>query len=665
MILLRFRRQLVLALVGALISAGCFGAGLTMALPTLYVLLGGDEGDDARLKQIEKMQLHDDLEIRKYGEIEEMIYHLEKRPPLHKLIDDKIAPKDSKKWRQDLAIWLTSQIPEDEFSAFVLIMIVIAVLTVIGSLGRYIHELFMLTIILRAAMTWRARMFRRLVQAPMLKLLDQGTSDHISRMVSDSYILSQGYQAILGKTLGEILKGAAALIAAFFVNPILTGIALASALPLGILLRTFGRRIRRATRKALRQRGRMVGRLKESLDSPHVVKVHEAEGYERRRFGLVNKALLQEEMKVRRVRAFSGPLIETLTLLGVAVIACLSAWMIFRRGQDGKDFIVVLLMLGAAGRSLKLLSNMNNQIAEAGAAAERVFAVVDDLPVEPVGVKMGAGQPALVRHSHAVWFDEVSFGYPGQDRPAVNDVNLEVPFGQTLAIVGGNGAGKTTLLNLLPRLIDPSLGRVLIDDVDIASVNLRSLRRQIAVVSQQSVLFGGTIAQNIAYGRREAPLSKIIAAAKSAFAHEFISELPDGYDAVLGESGTGLSGGQRQRLCIARAILRDPAILILDEATSQIDADSEAKITEALRNLRHGRTIFIIAHRLSTVVDADQIVVMNLGSIADKGTHNELLERCVIYQTLTQHQFVSPTRPEASDATEQATDQPPDPLAQS
>ena len=650
-ILFRFKRLLILALVGALVSAGCFGAGLTMILPTIVVLLGDDKGQDARRKLIDEMRhIGNAPEVIRYAETELVKQRAAEKTPLERFIADKLAPEDSGRWRQDLAAWLTANLPHDPFEAFVLIMVIIAGLTVIGSLGRYMHELFMLTIILRAAITWRARMFRRLVQAPMLKLMQQGTADHISRVVTDSYILSQGYQSILGKTLAEVLKGAAALTAAFFVNPLLAGIAVAGALPMGLLLRTFGRRIRRATRRALRQRGKMIARLKESLDSLHVVKVHEAEGYERRRFGQVNRALFKEEMKVRRVRALSSPLIETLTLLGVALIACMAAWLIFRREQEALEFITVLVMLGAAGRSLKLISNMNNQIAEAGAAAERIFSVVDELPVEPIGGRAGRGRRALVRHSRAVCFDEVGFAYPGQDRPAISDVNLEVPFGSTVAIVGGNGAGKTTLLNLLPRLIEPSLGRVLVDNVNISAVNLRSLRRQIAVVSQQSVLFAGTIAQNVAYGRREAPMSKIVEAAKAAFAHEFVSALPGGYDAVLGEGGTGLSGGQRQRLCIARAILRDPAILILDEATSQIDADSEAQINQALGNLRHGRTIFIIAHRLSTVVDADQIVVMNLGTIADLGTHDELLERCVIYQTLTQHQFVSPARPETDDA---------------
>ena len=204
---------------------------------------------------------------------------------------------------------------------------------------------------------------------------------------------------------------------------------------------------------------------------------------------------------------------------------------------------------------------------------------------------------------------------------------------------GTNGSGKTTLLNMLPRLTAPTAGRVLIDGTDIATVSLRSLRKQMSVVTQQTVLFAGTVADNIAYGRRETPRARIVEAAEAAHADGFVRELRDGYDTVLGEGGSGLSGGQRQRLCIARAILRDPSILIMDEATSQIDAESEHRIAEAIDALREGRTTLIIAHRLSTVIDCDLIVVMEDSRIIDRGRHEELLDRCGVYQTLVRTQL--------------------------
>ncbi|NJL31170.1 MAG: ATP-binding cassette domain-containing protein [Phycisphaerales bacterium] len=291
---------------------------------------------------------------------------------------------------------------------------------------------------------------------------------------------------------------------------------------------------------------------------------------------------------------------------------------------------------------MRPLTALSTHIRETEAAAGRVLESLA-MPVEPVSLQERSKLRSLPRHQRDIVFEQVTVRYPGAAKPAVVNVTLEVKHGRTVAIVGGNGAGKSTLLNLLPRLIEPEQGRVLVDGADLAGVNLRTLRNQIAMVTQQTILFEGTIAENIAYGRRWDTMENIIAAAQWAYADEFISELPHGYQHMLGEQGSGLSGGQRQRLCIARAILRDPAILILDEATSQIDADSEAKITQALSRFRHGRTTFIIAHRLSTVVDADVIVVMDqVRSSIKAGTAN-LLGRCGLYQNLVQNQLVNGT----------------------
>jgi ABC-type multidrug transport system fused ATPase/permease subunit len=609
-VLLRFKRQMALALVGAVISGSCFGLGMSMILPTLELLKIGaappaQNGSVAPLEPF----------IR-----ERMI-----EPNHHPLISD-------------AGQWLIANLPHDPFIVFVLIMGSIAVLSVIGSTGRYIHELFALTVIFRATMRWREQMLRRMINAPMAELLLTGTGDATSRINTDAQVLSNGYSMVLSKAVGELLKGAAVIIAAFVINWKLSAVAIIGAPIIGVLLRKFGKRIRRATRRALQARGHMLAVLKESLDNINVVKMHNAEGYERRRFAQVNRDLYRHAMTARQARALASPMIDTLAIIGAMSVACVAAWLIYRQGEPPAEFVAVLFLLFAAAPSLKVLANLNNQVAEAGAAAERIFKVLQ-MPVEPLGREDEPDKPDLPRHQRDVVFDAVSFAYPGQERPAVNDVDLRVPFGHTVAIVGGNGSGKTTLVSLLPRLMEPTVGAIRIDSTNIQSVKLRSLREQFAVVSQQSVLFTGSIADNIAYGRRWEPREKIIAAAKSAHAHDFIRALPQGYDTPLGEGGTGLSGGQRQRLCIARAILRDPAILILDEATSQIDTESETKINEAIRGLRHGRTIFVIAHRMSTVVDADMIVVMHDGAIVDRGTHDQLMQRCEIYRTLANNQF--------------------------
>jgi ATP-binding cassette, subfamily B, bacterial MsbA len=604
--LLRYKKQLAVAVTGALVSAACFGAGLGMLLPVFTLFF------DAKLADNEH--------------------------PLRKLIDGALANQDAYAWQLNLAAWLNAHVPDDVFNSFLVIMGIIATFTVVGSIGRYIHQLVSITVTQQVAVAWRDRLFRKLVDAPVSYFLGQNASDHASRAMFDTGVLARGHLAVLGKALPEILKGLAAVTVALWLDYRLTLLALIAAPLSGVVLYKFGRIIERASQRALQQQAGMLKMVNEVLGALHVIKTHGAEGYERRRFRRLNRSLFDEQMKMRQARALASPVIETLGLFFVLAAALVAAWYVFTRGVDPATFLMVLISLGAAGASLKPLTALHTQIKEADAAAKRLIEGAG-IEVEPISLPDRADLPILARHHQSIEFQEVSYTYRDQPAPALNAVSLTIKHGQTVAIVGSNGSGKTTLLNLLPRLTSPTRGRVLIDGNDIADVNLKAFRRQLAVVPQHSVLFEGTIADNIAYGQLNAKRDNIIAAAKAAFAHEFVTTLTDGYETLLGEGGSGLSGGQKQRLCIARAILRDPAILILDEATSQIDADSEAKINRALDSFRTGRTTFIIAHRLSTVVDCDMIVVMDAGKIVDRGTHTELLNRCQAYQTLTHTQL--------------------------
>ena len=605
--MLRYKRQMLIGLAGAVVSAACFGAGLSMLLPVFTLFFN---------RQVLSSGQH----------------------PLKKMVTDVVANDATAGWRIDLANAINGHIPDSVFWSFVLIMGVIATLTVIGSVGRYVQQLMSITVTQEVAVAWRDRLFRRLVDAPVSYFLGQHASDHASRAMFDTGVLARGHLAVLGKALPEVLKGVSAVCVALYLDARLTLVAMIAAPLSGLVLYRFGRVIERASKRALQEQAGMLKAVNEVLGALHVIKTHGAEGYERRRFRRLNRRLFNEQMRMRQARALASPVVETLGLFCVLTAAMVAAWYVFKQNVDPATFLSVLIMLGAAGASLKPLTSLHTQIKEADAAAKRLIEGAQ-IAGEPIGREERSAHPVLPRHHASITFEDVTYSYRGSDTPAVKGIDLHVEHGQTIAIVGGNGSGKTTLLNLIPRLTSPEHGRVLIDGTDIAGVNLKALRTQIAVVPQQSVLFEGTIADNIAYGQLTATRDQIMAAARAAFAHEFVDTLPDRYDTLLGEGGSGLSGGQKQRLCIARAILRDPAILILDEATSQIDADSEAKINRAMESFRTGRTTFIIAHRLSTVVDSDLIVVMDGGRIVDHGTHLQLLERCAVYQTLTQTQL--------------------------
>ncbi|MEL7485407.1 MAG: ABC transporter ATP-binding protein, partial [Planctomycetota bacterium] len=321
---------------------------------------------------------------------------------------------------------------------------------------------------------------------------------------------------------------------------------------------------------------------------------------------------------------------------GIGILAAVAVKAVLDSELDPKNFIVALMAVGIAAASLRPLTGIINEIQAAAAASERVEELMALEPEPGTRERL----PDLPRHTNSVALDGITFTYPGAERPALRDVSIEVVHGERVAFVGPNGSGKTTLLSLIPRLFDPDAGRVLIDGLDITEHSNASLRSQIGVVTQETVIFPGTIRSNIAYGAKHATEEQILDAANRAHAMPFIEQLGEGLDTPVGEQGLTLSGGQRQRIAIARAILRDPAVLIMDEATSMIDADSEAHITEAINEFSRGRTTLVVAHRLSTVVNSDRIAVLDAGTLIDQGTHSELLDRCDVYRTLARTQLV-------------------------
>jgi len=604
-LMLRYKRLLVLAGVGALFDAVCAAAGYGTLMWIIEQLFNAGR-------------------------------------TAHDIVAEKLASPAVAERFGDLS-HLADVVPDDQWLGFGFLLGIIFLLAMLGSLGRFAHQYFAITVSLRTVMSIRKAAFQRLVHVPLGVTAEEGTADNLSRVVRDSGQLARGFNTLTSKAVRDILQGVAALTVALLVSWELTAVFLVGVPIIGLCIKRFGKRIRRASKRANRQFGQMLGALTESLQSLPVVKVNQAEGYERRRFNTINRAVLTEEMAARTARALSSPVIELIAMAGVIAVAMFAAWLIYRSesGVEPADLIGVLMMLGIAGAAFKPLANLNNDLQEAAASAERVEQVVE-MPVESVvhhGEKTRG--PKLPRHRESVAFENVSFTYPVSTTPAIQQIDLRVEHGRVTAIVGGNGSGKSTLVNLIPRLYEPTRGRVLIDGRDVADYSLRSVRRQIAMVTQATVLFDGTIAENIRYGHRHADDKRIIEAAQRAHAHQFIVQLPDGYDTHIGEWGGRLSGGQRQRLAIARAILRNPAILIMDEATSQIDTESERQITEAMAEFTRDRTTFVIAHRMSTVINADLIVVLEDGRIAATGKHEQLLRTSDTYRVLCQTQLQS------------------------
>jgi len=412
--------------------------------------------------------------------------------------------------------------------------------------------------------------------------------------------------------------------------------------------RKIGSRVRTTTRQGQDKLAEIQNILHETITGNRIVKAFNSEKWEITRFRGAARRLFRANLRSVAATAISSPLMDIFGVIGIALLLNLGREQVKHGEMTPGVFVAFITAVFSLYNPVRKFAQFNNNFQQALGASSEIFKfmdIEDDVREKP----RAAGLPSF---SKTVQFDHVSFTYgDGADAAVLHDVNLEVRRGEVVAIVGSSGSGKSTLVHLIPRFFDVSQGRLLIDGNDVRDVTLASLREQVGIVTQETVLFNDTVRNNIAYGQPHVPLKEVEAAARAALAHDFIKALPAGYDEMIGERGVRLSGGERQRIAIARAILKNAPILILDEATSALDSESEALVQAALHNLMSGRTVFVIAHRLSTVRRADRIVVIENGAIADIGTHEDLMTKLGTYRRLYDLQFadfeqkLQPARP--------------------
>jgi subfamily B ATP-binding cassette protein MsbA len=497
------------------------------------------------------------------------------------------------------------------------------VVYLVKGLAGYASAFVMTDIGQRVVRDLRDRLFRHILDQSATFFSRHTSGQLMSRITND---VNQVQQAV-SETIGDLMREGLALVGLaaylFYLDARLALVAVTGAPLVVYPLVRFGKRIRSTTRRSQEHLEHLSHVTAEAFTGHRIVKAFGAEAREEQRFKQASQRLYRTNLKVTSALALLPPLMELLG--GVAIVGLIwygsrqIAEKVLTEG-DFAAFIAAAFMMYAP---IKKLSRVNATLQQAMAASERIFEILDTHSEVP---ERADAQP-LTRLRQAIEFRNVSFSYDGLSKTILKDVSFSVRSGQVVAIVGLSGAGKTTLVNLVPRFYDVSDGAILIDGVDIRHATLASLRSQISIVTQDTVLFDDTISRNIAYGLPTASAEEIETAAKAAHAHEFIATLPDKYETRIGERGQLLSGGQRQRLAIARALLRNSPMLILDEATSSLDAESELLVQDALQNLMRNRTSFVIAHRLSTVRRADAIIVLERGRVAEIGRHDELLPR--------------------------------------
>jgi ATP-binding cassette subfamily B protein/subfamily B ATP-binding cassette protein MsbA len=543
--------------------------------------------------------------------------------------------------------YVDDYLPSDPFRTVVLVVVLLLVGTVVKDVFLIANNILVSRLAQLATFDLRKLFYRRTLRMDLATFSEDGTADLMSRFTNDMNQVASGLEALFGKLIREPMKMLACLIGAGFICWRLLLLSLVVAPLAAYLVRWLARSLKRANRRAMEEMAVIYTTLEETFRSIKIVKAFTNERQERKQFHDNSKSYYARSMRIAGYDSLTHPMTEVMGIVAISLALLAGVWLVLSRQThllgirmsarplDWGSLLLFYGLLAGVADPLRKLSDIFSRLQAASAAADRIFSRLDRDP----GVRNPKNPVAIGRHHRDLVFENVSFAYQ-PSKTVLEEVNLRIGYGETVAIVGPNGCGKSTLANLIPRFADPTVGVVKLDGVPLCDIRLRDLRGQIGLVTQETMLFDDTIFNNIRYGLPNATRERVIAAAKQAHAHRFIeTELPNGYKTMAGALGNRLSGGQRQRIALARAILRDPAILILDEATSQVDLESEQAIQQVLEKFTRDRTTVIITHRLAVLSLADRIVVMQGGRILDIGTHDDLLTRCGLYRRLYQIHF--------------------------
>jgi ABC-type multidrug transport system fused ATPase/permease subunit len=508
---------------------------------------------------------------------------------------------------------------------FVLVLIFLG-----KNLFRYLSLYFLAPVRNGLVRDLRQQFIQKSLALPLAFFSEERKGDLMSRMTSDVQEIEWSIIGVMEAVVREpiVILGSLAVMIAF--SPTLTLFVLTLLLFAGVVIGRLGRNLRQQSGQAQQQFGALASLIEETLGGLRIIKGFNAEAYQRARFFRENSVYAALQTRIYRRRDLASPLSEFLGISVVAVLLWFGSARVFAGSLSAETFITFLYAFYNVIDPAKAFASALYSIRKGMGALERVQRVLDT----PLQIQDAPDALPVEQFKDAVEFRNVSFQYANAERPAVQDINIRLPRGKIIALVGASGAGKSTLADLLPRFYDVQDGAILLDGVDIRQLRLKDLRAQMGIVSQEAILFNDTVANNIAFGNANSTIEDIERAAMAANAHDFITALPEGYHTNIGDRGTKLSGGQRQRLTIARALLKNPPILILDEATSALDSESEKLVQTALDRLLANRTALVIAHRLSTIQHANEILVLDAGRIIERGTHEQLMARGQAYRRL-------------------------------